>query len=57
MEVQNALLQSQKEVVAVLNKKAYKADVHRSLKTKADAQGTAEAIARKPDSLEVREAL
>ena len=44
-------------MVAVLNKKAYKADVHRSLKTKADAQGTAEAMARKPDSLEVREAL
>jgi hypothetical protein len=57
VEVQSALLQSQKEVVAVLNKKAYKADVHRSLKTKADAQGTAEAMARKPDALEVREAL
>ena len=56
-EVQTALLQSQREIVAVLNKKAYKADVHRSLKTKADAQGTAEAIARKPDAQEVREAL
>ena len=56
-EVQQALLQSQKEVVAVLNKKAYKADVHRSLKTKADAKITAEALARKPDALEIKDAL
>jgi hypothetical protein len=56
-EVQQALLQNQKEVVAVLNKKAYKADVHRSLKTKADAQVTADALARKPDAIEIKEAL
>jgi hypothetical protein len=56
-EVQSALLQSQKEVVAVLNKKAYKTDVHRSLKTKADAQVTADALARKPDAIEIKEAL
>ena len=47
----------QKEVVAVLNKKAYKTDVHRSLKTKADAQVTADALSRKPDAIEIKEAL
>jgi hypothetical protein len=56
-EVQAALLQSQKEVVAVLNKKAYKADVHRSLKSKADAKETQESLSRKPDAMEIRDAL
>ena len=56
-EVQSALLQSQKEVVAVLNKKAYKADVHRSLKTKADVKMTADALGRKPDAMEIKDAL
>jgi hypothetical protein len=56
-EVQRALLSSQQEVVKVLNKKAYKTDVARSLQGKANLDEMMQQLERKVNTNEVRDLL
>ena len=56
-EVQRALLTSQQEVVKVLNKKAYKTDVARSLQGKANLDEMLQQLERKVNTNELRDLL
>ena len=56
-EVKQAIVTTQQQLVAVLNKKAFKADVHRSLQLKANADDVQGWLARKAEVADVRDAL
>eukprot|EP00948_MAST-09A_sp_MAST-9A-sp1_P002225 g2225.t1 len=56
-EVKHALLQSQREIVEVLNKKAYKIDVERELKKRAMFDQTEEALNARATVDDVKKAL
>ena len=56
-EVKQAIVATQQQLVTVLNKKAFKADVHRSLQLKADREDVQAWLLRKAEVADVRDAL